>query len=150
MIFNFKKIGIYSLLGLVLVFVLRLSYLFVSGDIVFVNNETTILEGEWLSDKEMTLKHYSKEMEYVKNHLGHLKHTINGIQFKVEYDDVVAGNQFFRVLSKKQNEIQIELYLYRFEFFGTNILMFSAHTETFRVVENCIILSTEYFCKENN
>ena len=120
--------------------------MFFSGDIVLSEEKKTILDGQWISNKDMTLKSF-KKMDYLRDSLGKLRYTINGSEFLYDTGDFDV-TFYFRVLSNN-NEIQIELFHVRLKIFDYNLLIGSIRKVTYLIDGNCLLekRSTEYFCK---
>ncbi len=143
-----KKIVFYIILILIIILCLRLTSMFFTGDLVFSYEIKTKLEGQWVSDKEKTLKFFEKEMGYLKNHLGKLKYTFNGSQFFVGEDENFAI-MYFNVIKEQGNEITIQTFHQKVDFLGNNIFLGYISSTTFVLENDCLLpkQSTEYFCK---
>ena len=117
--------------------------------------ESTVLDGVWRSDKELTVQNFSvnskltpARKDFLENNLGKLYISFRGNETRVFFDDVPEKEveaQSFKVILNDDEKIVITVHS---EDYGRN-------TITYYWIDDCIYMIqkewgySEYFCRED-
>lgn len=120
------------------------------------NNEKTILEGVWKSDRKLTIKHLAannrttkENIEFLEKNLGKLFISFRGNEIRAFFEDIPESEvepQTFKVISTNNDFIELEV----------NRSFMNSERIKFFFYNGCIYLAqkeykyNEYFCKYKN